>query len=210
MVARSTQVDLQTANFVVVTTNTKRSDSYNQVPMGHKYTREQILESAVQVALDDGIGSLTFGRLAKRLGTSDRVIVYYFPNKATLVTDVLTEIGSRLQFVLARAFTGPAAGHQQMAKAAYGVLANEDSDAIFAVYFEACGLAAAGAKPFQELAAALFGGWVEWMSGFFSGNPQKRQSEAEATLALIDGLLLMRQLAGPQAADRAAKALGLR
>lgn len=178
--------------------------------MGHKYTREQILEGAVQVALDDGIGSLTFGRLAKRLGTSDRVIVYYFPSKATLVADVLTEIGNRLQLVLARAFTGPAAGHQQMAKAAYGVLAREDSDAIFAVYFEACGLAAAGAAPFRELATALFDGWVGWMSGFFRGNPEKRRSEAEATLALVDGLLLMRQLAGPQAADRAAKALGLR
>lgn len=178
--------------------------------MGHKYTREQILEVGVQVALDDGIGSLTYGRLARRLGASDRVVVYYFPSKATLLADVLVEIGNRLQLVLAHAFTGPAAGHTQMAKAAYAALANDDADAIFAVYFEACGLAAAGVKPFQELAAALVDGWVGWLSGFFRGNLKQRHSEAEATLVLIDGLLLMRQLAGPQAADRAAKALGLR
>jgi AcrR family transcriptional regulator len=178
--------------------------------MGHKYTREQILEGALELALTEGIGSLTFGRLAKRMGASDRVVVYYFPSKATLVADVLVEIGNRLQIVLARAFTGPAAGHQQMAKAAYSVLANEDSDAIFAVYFEACGLAAAGVQPFRDLAAALVDGWAGWLSGFFHGNPKQRRAEAEATLALVDGLLLMRQLAGPQAADRAAKALGLR
>lgn len=177
--------------------------------MGHKYTREQILEGAVELALADGVGALTFGRLAKRMGTSDRVIVYYFPSKSTLVSDVLVQIGNQLQTVLARAFTEPAAGHRQLAKAAYRALARDDTDAIFAVYFEACGLAAAGAQPFQDLAAALVEGWVTWLSGFFGGNPKRRRAEAEATLALIDGVLLMRQLAGAQAADRAAKALGM-
>ncbi|MCV7072419.1 hypothetical protein MJO55_24145 [Mycolicibacterium rufum] len=38
---------------------------------------------------------------------------------------------------------------------------------------------------------------------------RRRAREAEATMALIDGLLLMRHLAGPRAADRAARALGL-
>jgi len=177
--------------------------------MGHKYTREQMLERAVELALAQGVGALTFGRLAKRMGTSDRVIVYYFPSKTTLVSDVLVEIGNQLQAVLAQAFTEPATGHRQLARAAYGVLARDDTDAIFAVYFEACGLAAAGAQPYRDLAAALVDGWVGWLSGFFRGNPKQRRAEAEATLALIDGVLLMRQLAGAQAADRAAKALGM-
>jgi AcrR family transcriptional regulator len=177
--------------------------------MGYKFTREQILEGAVELALTDGVGALTFGRLAKRMGTSDRVVVYYFPTKTTLVSDVLVEIGNRLQAVLATAFTEPATGHRQLARAAYRVLAREDTDAIFAVYFEACGLAAAGAQPFGDLATALVEGWVTWLSGFFRGNPRQRRAEAEATLALIDGVLLMRQLAGDQTADRAARALGI-
>lgn len=177
--------------------------------MGHKYTREQLLDAAVELALTDGLGALTFGRLAKWMHTSDRVIVYYFPSKTTLVSEVLVEIGNRLQQVLATAFTEPATGHRQLAKTAYGVLARAETDAIFAVYFEACGLAAAGAQPFGDLAAALVDGWVGWLSGFFSGTPKHRRAEAEATLALIDGVLLMRQLGGAQAADRAAKALGL-
>lgn len=177
--------------------------------MGYKFTREQILEGAVELALADGVGALTFGRLAKRMGTSDRVVVYYFPSKTTLLSEVLVEIGNRLQALLATAFTEPAAHHRQLARAAYGVLARDDTDAVFAVYFEACGLAAAGAQPFRDLAGALVDGWVSWLSGFFRGTPKQRRAEAEATLALIDGVLLMRQLGGAQAADRAAKALGL-
>lgn len=177
--------------------------------MGHKYSRDEILEGAVHAAVDHGLGALTFGRLARYLGTSDRVIVYYFPTKNALITDVLVAVGIRLQDVLARAFPATAADHREMAAAAYPALADPAVDPLFAVYFEACGLAAAHVAPFHEVAPQLMTAWVDWLAGFFSGTRSRRAREAEATMALIDGLLLMRHLAGPRAADRAARALGL-
>lgn len=178
--------------------------------MGHKYTREQILDDAVGMALTGGLSSLTFGGLARHLGTSDRMIVYYFPSKTTLVTDVLVEIGNRLQQTLARALTEPAAGHRQLVSTAFKVLATDEFDPLFAVYFEVCGLAAAGVTPYHDLAAPLTEGWIDWLAKFFTGTTKRRRAEAEASLALIDGMLLLRQLAGPTAADRAAKVLGVR
>jgi len=47
--------------------------------MGHKHTKEEILDGALRAALDEGLSQLTFGRLAKRMGMNDRMIVYYFP-----------------------------------------------------------------------------------------------------------------------------------
>ncbi|KKF02155.1 TetR/AcrR family transcriptional regulator [Mycolicibacterium obuense] len=177
--------------------------------MGHKYSRDEILEGAVRTAVEHGLGSLTFGRLARHLGTSDRVIVYYFPTKNALVTDVLVAIGMRLQSVLAGAFPTTAEDHRQMAAAAYPALADRAVDPLFAAYFEACGLAAAHVAPFHEVAPRLMSAWVAWLAEFFTGSHSRRTREAEATMALIDGLLLMRHLAGPRAADRAAEALGL-
>jgi AcrR family transcriptional regulator len=178
--------------------------------MGHKYTREQILDDAVAMALNEGLSSLTFGGLAKHLGTSDRVIVYYFPSKATLVTDVLLEVGNRLQQALAGALLEPAKDHQQLVRTAFKVLARDEFDPLFAVYFEVCGLAATGVAPYHDLAAPLTEGWIDWLAKFFTGTTKRRRAEAEASLALIDGMLLLRQLAGPAAADRAAKVLGVR
>ncbi|RUP06942.1 MAG: TetR/AcrR family transcriptional regulator [Mycobacterium sp.] len=178
--------------------------------MGHKFTREQILDDAVAMALAEGLSSLTFGALAKHLGTSDRVIVYYFPSKTTLITDVLLEVGNRLQETLARALVEPADGHRQLVRTAFKILARDEFDPLFAVYFEVCGLAAAGVAPYHDLAAPLTEGWIDWLSKFFTGTAHRRRAEAEASLALIDGMLLLRQLAGPAAADRAAKALGMR
>lgn len=118
--------------------------------------------------------------------------------------------GARLRAVLARAFTGPARDHVELAKAAWPILARPDNDPTFSLFFEANGLAAAGREPYKALAAQLIDAWVDWLAGFFDGNRQQRRTEAEAALALLDGLLLMRQLAGPAVANRAASRLGVR
>ena len=178
--------------------------------MGHKHTREEILDGALDAAISDGLSQLTFGRLAKHLGISDRVVVYYFPTKDDLVTDVLTMLGLRLQEVLARAFTTPADDHLSLARAAWPVLARPEIDPIFGLFFEASGLAAAGREPYTTVAPQLVDAWATWLATFFAGTPKQQRTEAEAAIALLDGLLLLRQLAGPAAANRAAARLGIR
>ena len=177
--------------------------------MGHKHTKEEILDGAVGAALADGLSNLTFGRLAKRLGMADRTIVYYLPTKSDLIAEVVIALGMRLQETLAGAFSEPATDHLGLARAAWPALARAEADPIFALFFEANGLAAAGQPPYDSLAPQIIESWIDWMTGFVAGTPEERRSEAEAALAVIDGLLLLRQLAGPAAADRAASRLGI-
>lgn len=177
--------------------------------MGHKHTKTEILDGALKAAFDDGLSQLTFGRLAKRLGVSDRVIVYYFPTKDDLIADVLFAIGIELQATLAPAFASPAADHLDLLRAAWPVLAQRAADPVFALFFEAAGLAAAGREPYLTLLPQLVDAWITWASEFIRGTPARRRAEAEAAIAMLDGLLLLRQLAGPAAADRAAKKMGV-
>ena len=177
--------------------------------MGHKHTREQILAGALEAAIDDGLSQLTFGRLARRLGISDRIVVYYFPTKDDLVTAVVVTMGVQLQQVLAKAFTSRAADHVQLARAAWPILARPEIDPVFRLFFEANGLAVAGREPFQALTVALTESWIVWLTEFIDGSPDHRRAEAEAALVVIDGLILLRLLAGPAAADRAAARLGI-
>jgi AcrR family transcriptional regulator len=177
--------------------------------MGHRHSKDEILEGALGAVFDDGLSQLTFGRLAKRLGISDRIIVYYFPTKDDLITEVMGAVGIRLQLTLAEAFTARARDHVELARAAWPVLAHGDADPLFALFFEANGLAAAGREPYRRVMSGLVAGWIEWLATFFDGRAAARRTESEAAIALIDGLLLLRQLAGPEAADRAAKRLGV-
>lgn len=175
--------------------------------VGHKYTKDELLSGAVDVALDEGLSELTFGRLASRLGISDRMVVYYFPTKNELVADVLRALGERLRVVLATAFDGPAADHLELARAAWPTLAQKEVDPLFAVFFEANGLAAAGRQPYGAVVRELVTAWTEWLAVFLSGPLPRRRAEAQAAIALVDGLLLLRHIAGPEAATRAAQAL---
>jgi AcrR family transcriptional regulator len=175
--------------------------------VGHKFSRDELLAGAVAVALEDGLSELTFGRLASRLGISDRVAVYYFPSKSDLVGDVLRALGSRLQGVLATAFDGPAADHLALARAAWPTLARADVDPLFKVFFEANGLAAAGRQPYRDVVSELVAAWADWLTSFLDGPLPRRRAEAHATIALVDGLLLLRQVGGADAATRAARAL---
>ena len=113
-------------------------------------------------------------------------------------------MGLRLQEVLARAFTTVASDHIELARAAWPVLARPEIDPIFGLFFEANGLAAAGASRYKTLVDQLVEAWVVWLADFFEGTARQRRIEAETAIALIDGLLLLRQLSGPAAANRAA------
>lgn len=175
--------------------------------MGHRHSKEEILEGALASAFEDGLSQLSFGRVGKRLGTSDRVVVYYFPSKDDLVGEVLFVLGARLQTTLAPMFRSKVADGRGLLRAAWPVLARRDADPVFALFFEAAGLATAGREPYRSLVPQLMEGWVVWASEFIEGTASRRRSEAEAAIAMIDGLLIMRQLAGPTMADRAARRL---
>jgi len=177
--------------------------------MGYRHTKQDILDGAFAAALDDGLSSLTFGRLAKRLGINDRTVVYYFPTKDHLITDVVTSMGLHLQQTLGDAFSTPAVDHVELARAAWPVLARVETDPIFALFFEANGLAAAGRAPYDALVPQLIDAWIDWLMSLLTGTSEKRRAEAEAVIAVIDGLLLLRQLAGPASAERAAERLGI-
>lgn len=177
--------------------------------MGHKHSKEEILAGALGTAFDGGLSQLTYGRVAKRLGIDDRIVVYYFPTKDDLISEVLIGMGTQLQHTLAAAFTSPAADHHELLRAAWPVLAHLDADPIFALFFEANGLAATGRKPYGAIVPQLVEAWIAWVAEFLQGTPNQRRIEAETAIAVVDGLLLLRQLAGPDSADRAARRLGL-
>ena len=89
------------------------------------------------------------------------------------------------------------------------MLARDETDRIFALFFEANGLAATGRAPFDTLVPQLVEAWIAWLMHFLTGSERERRAEAEAAIAVIDGLILLRLLAGPAAATRAAARLGV-
>ncbi len=178
--------------------------------MGYRHSEKDILEAAVRVVLKSGMSELTFGKVAQELDINDRTVVYYFPTKADLVTAVAQDLAGSFLTLLDKAFGPEPRGPAELIARAWPVLTTPAADRTFALYFEIVGLASARQTPYDVLARAMVDGWVDWLIPRTTGSTiEIRRNRALATVAQIDGLLLLRRIVGKTAANAAARELGL-
>jgi AcrR family transcriptional regulator len=157
------------------------------------------------------MSALTFSKVAEELQISDRTVVYYFATKTDLVAAVIEVLGQDLVVLLDEAFGSEPKSSIELVNQAWPVLTSPSADAVFGIYFEIVGLASAGQEPYVDLARSLVNGWVDWLIPRTVGSSAAiRRRRALATVAQIDGLLLLRRVMGAEAADAAARELGIR
>jgi AcrR family transcriptional regulator len=178
--------------------------------MGYRHSTEEILDAAVAVALESGLAALTFRRVGERLRISDRTVVYYFPTKLDLVNAVADALVTDLLQLLEEAFGSERLSQKDLLDRAWPVLTTSSANRVFALYFEIIGLASSGQEPYDALAAGLVAGWVDWLEPRMLGRTiETRRRRALATIAQIDGLLLVRHVLGPASGDAAAREAGI-
>ena len=173
-----------------------------------RHSRHEILRAVVATAMDKGLAALTYGAIARRLGISDRMVVYYFPTKTDLATAVLGELSRQLQETVAAAVDEQPVTFEGLLARAWPVLATPASDPVFRLFFQVVGLASDGSEPYRSAVRAIVTEWADWLEPRIAVPAGcTRRGVALAALARIDGLLLLRRTAGARAANQAAHAM---
>lgn len=177
---------------------------------GRPEQRAALLAGLVDHVLREGVSSVSLRPLAAAVGTSDRMLLYYFGTRDQLLAAVLGAVGEQLAERLAAALPAEAVPPAQLLDQVWTALGAPGIEAHLRLYVEISGLAARGREPFRTVAARVAEGWVGWVADRLDVPAGERRGAAAAVLTVVDGLLLMRFVLARDAADDAAAWLAAR
>jgi AcrR family transcriptional regulator len=125
--------------------------------------RGELLGKIVEALLESGVGDLSLRPLAKRVGTSARLLIYHFDSKEALIAAALTEVRSRIGASLAlRAASVRPTSLQTLLMMVWDWALDEPNQRYFRLLFEVDGLSMFDRVTFsREARAANSAVWIE-------------------------------------------------
>jgi AcrR family transcriptional regulator len=155
--------------------------------------RERLLDLAVEHALQHGIGSLSLRGLAAALGTSHRMLIYYFGSREGLFVEVIRVVETRQREALAEIGDDPDADRTEIARRLWQRLIDPSLWPQERLFFEIYGQALQGQPHAVPLLKGIVDSWVEPGTelGIARGlEPGLARAGARLGLAVTRGLLL--------------------
>ncbi len=171
---------------------------------GRPEQREAFLAGAVEHVLRHGVSGLSLRPLAAALGTSDRMLLYYFGTRELLLEQVLDRVGDGLVAALSEAVPPGRSAPEVLLRSVWTQVRVPAVEPVLRLYVEILGQSAAQVPPFPAAARRVAQRWLDWVEGRLDVPEAERPSVAAALLATLDGLLLLQLSVSSEVADRAA------
>lgn len=165
--------------------------------------RAELVGRLADTLLADGLAAASLRSLAKASGTSDRMLLYYFPTKEALMTAALVHLAGRLETALNAAAAPSRApsdilfvrvGHHVMDEAFWPYMR---------LWLEIAARSAAGEAPYRDAARAIASGFLDWITRQLEAPADRHAAEAARLFAQVEGLVVLKA-AGLDAACHAA------
>jgi AcrR family transcriptional regulator len=167
--------------------------------------RAALLERMADHVLAHGVGAASLRPLAAAAGTSDRMLLYYFPDKDAILAAVFGRIAARFAALLAGAALPPPPCPAAELRRALWRLVREDAFRPFIrVYLELCVAASRGEQPHAAIAGPLAQGFLAWVGSLLDvADEADRLPQAALIVAAVDGLWLLEAVGQADLVDRA-------
>jgi AcrR family transcriptional regulator len=165
-------------------------------PIDHA-RRAELLEGAIDYAVEHGLADLTLRPLAEALGVMPNTLTHHFGSKEELLSQILNGVRDRLREMRAGLAADP---RRDPIKAVWQWTADERREQFFRSFFEAYGMALRRPEQFEPFLARVVSDWIG------SANPEAATLE----LAVLRGLLLDLLTTGERERVEAALALYIR
>ena len=169
--------------------------------------RLALIEMIADVLLAEGVAQIPLRDLAAALGTSDRMLLYYFDDKADLVRSSLEEVSSRLARALETSSPVERSPPDAVFEAVVARFGAEAMSPFMTVWADIVARSGRGEEPFRTFARESVERWLQWLAARLDLEDEaERREVAAAILAVVEGTRLL-EASAPDAARRAAAVL---
>ena len=157
--------------------------------------RAAIIARLADHVLAHGLEGSSLRPLAAAAGLSDRMLLYYFKDKAEVITAALNETSARMVTLLA-AQTGPeplplAALHAKLVT----VLFDDSIWPYQRIWTEIVAKAAQGDTFYKTVGEAMGRGFLAWGAAQLdSPTPEQRARDAAKLMVMLEGMVLLRSI----------------
>src|SRR6202041_3519303 len=142
---------------------------------------EQLREAILEYLIEHGISHLSLRPLAKAVGTSPRVLLYYFGSREKMLAMLFEDIRQQQR----KKYGGTwAATLGEACRAAWADFMNTGAEKHFRLYFEAYGLALRNPELYQDFLDSTIEDWLNAIGRPLSADGSD-QSEARALASVI-------------------------
>ena len=155
--------------------------------------RERVTALLAAHLLATGLGQSSLRQLAQAAGVSDRMLLYYFTDKADVLSAAMARVAAQMAGDLAGALPdGTTLPPDQLVILAARLTAGDEMRAFMRLWVEVIAAAARREEPFVGIAGQVVAGFRAWLAPRLDVPPgTDREALAGAIIALIDGLALV-------------------
>jgi AcrR family transcriptional regulator len=171
--------------------------------------RDELLDLATDYVLANGVADLSLRPLAAAIGSSPRVLLYYFGSKEDIIAAVIDRLRDRQRAAFAVLPRNPLSFAETM-RGAWGVMSDPQNEPLFRLFIEIYGLALQDRKRYVAFLRGAVEDWLVYLeAGPLRDGYSPRDARAFATVILggYRGFLL--DLCATRDRPRLARALEL-
>lgn len=169
--------------------------------------RSELVEVLATHLLERGTAAASLRPLAEAAGTSDRMLLYYFRDKADLLSAVLTCIGLRLMAKLEARRTPHPLPVDQLKRELAAIVLADDLAPYMNLFIEIAGLSARGDPFYRSVAEQMGRGFLAWGAAQLDCADAERNLLAAQLMVMTEGLIFLKAIGMSDVASNAIGAL---
>jgi AcrR family transcriptional regulator len=157
--------------------------------------RAEISERLADHVLANGLSASSLRPLARAAGTSDRMLLYYFADKAEMITEALGVVAQRMVMLMEANKAPEPMPVETLQPMLLDVILSDEMWPHMRVWMEIASRAAQGDEFYRAVGEQLGRGFLAWGAGQIA-SPTEEQREADAARLLImaEGAMLLKSI----------------